>query len=178
MRPMVEREENTAVRTAYHVMFGVGIVFTILMAGVLITYGYWYDRDLDSVIDRAQVAADREDMIEYLTKLKVNMEHHGLTHGHTALLFTNDRNDMALHFKTVNRVIERLEASKELKKTDTAYQVLLDDVRGIIRELPNPAMGWLWVTWGWWLGLCLVVIWGAVFVLSCYSDRRRGNMFR
>jgi len=117
------------------------IVITLFM--VIIGFGYY--RDIDAVIDRAQVAADREDMVEYLTDLKENMEAIGMTKGHTALIFKTPANDMALHYRAVNRILERLESIAGIPKSDTAYQVALDDIRGIVRELSNPAIGWLWV---------------------------------
>jgi len=128
--------------------------------------GFTYVRDVDALLDRAQVAADREDMLEYLTKLRNNMQHHGMTMGHTAVIFRTPANDMALHYKTVGRIIERLEGIKRLPKYDTAYQVALDDIRGTIRELPNPAGGWTWARWWILFFLCGAACIWAFFEIS------------
>ncbi len=111
---------------------------------------YKYDSKIDAVLDRAQVAADREDMHEYMVQLRRNMEELNLTSGHSAIVWTTDANNMALHYQTVNRIIERLEAIKEIPKTDTAYQVALDDIRGTIRELENPGDSLTWRD-NWWI---------------------------
>jgi hypothetical protein len=98
------------------------------------------------------VAADREDMQAYLLALQHNREACGLTTGHFALLFTTPANDFGLHYRTLMRIIERLDGIRELPKSETAYQVALDDIRGTIRELPNPALGYLWTQY-WYLYL-------------------------
>ncbi|MBM3304228.1 MAG: hypothetical protein FJY76_03955 [Candidatus Aenigmarchaeota archaeon] len=140
------------------VLWTVFVLFALFAAVFLIVQGYRMDRDIDSLIDRAQVAADRDDMLKYVNQLKTNMEHWGMTEGHTALIFKNPRNDMALHYEAVKKIIERLEAIKELPKNETGYQVALNDLRGTIRELPNPAKGWLWVCYGWWFLLIGIVL--------------------
>jgi Ni/Co efflux regulator RcnB len=143
------------------VLWTVFVLFALFAAVFLIIQGYRMDRDIDSMIDRAQVAADRDDMLQYTKQLETNMEYWSMTEGHTAIMFKNPRNDMALHYKAVQKIIDRLESIKELPKNETAYQVALNDLRGTIRELPNPAMGWLWVCYGWWfllIGIVLLII--------------------
>jgi len=155
----------------FGVFLTVAIMFTVFAVVFLIVVGYQLDRDIDSLIDRSQVAADRGDMLGYMEQLKANMEARGIIKGHTALVFKNPRNDMALHYKAVNRVIERLDSIKDMPRNSTQYQVALDDIRGVIRELPNPAIGWLWVTYGWWLLLIGTVLWiltGITFFTSDY----------
>lgn len=132
--------------------FGFFFLIGVLIAGFCGLMGVymWYqaDRDLDSVLARAQVAGDREDMLEYMIQFRDNMKKYGLESGHTAYIFKTPINDMALHYKTVNRVIERIEEIGDLSKSDTAYQVALDDLRGVIRELPNVGDGWVWIHGG------------------------------
>lgn len=141
-------------------------VLYVLIAGVFSAVkGYQIYRDTDALIDRAQVAADREDMLEYIEQLKSNMEKWGLTKGYTALIFKSSISDMSQHYKTVNRYIERLEGIKDVPKSDTTYQVALNDLRGAIRELPNPAAGWFWVHYGWWLLVIGIVLLFLVIVV-------------
>lgn len=109
---------------------------------------YCMSRDVDSYIDRAQIAADREDMLEYLNKVKTNMKAYRIDHGHTAVIFKTPSNDLSLLYKSIERTTERLESIKSLNKSDTAYQVALDDIRGVIREIPNPSFGCMWA--GYW----------------------------
>jgi len=149
------------------------ILYSVIAVIFLIAKGYSITRDTSSWIDRAQVAADREDMLEYVGQLKKNMEKYGMTSGHTALIFKTPRNNMALHYKTVGRYIERLEGIKDLPKNETAYQVALADLRGSIRELPNPAFGWLWVCYFWWLLLIGIFVWVSCisFWVYCYCHK-------
>lgn len=128
------------------------VIYTVVIGLFLIIQGYGLSRDIDALVGRAQVAADREDMIEYLTELKYNLESRDMDRGHFALIFTTPANDLALHFKTVSRLLERLKSIKDIPKNETAYQVALDDIRGTIRELPNPGMGYLWTQY-WFLFL-------------------------
>lgn len=136
----------------------VSAVFTVLALAFLIPTGYGLVRDIDAWVDRAQVAADREDMIEYVNTLKKNLEARGMTYGHFALIFKTPANDLSLHYKAINRILERLESIKDIPKNETAYQVALDDIRDTIRELPNPALKYLWVQY-WPLYIIGVFIW-------------------
>jgi hypothetical protein len=60
-------------------------------------------------------------------------------------------------------VISRLEQIQGLAVDSAAYQTALDDLRGVIREMPRIASGVFWVRYGWWmapLGLvCLSWLW-------------------
>lgn len=110
---------------------------------------YHFYRDVDCLLYRAQVAADRDDMLDYLKMVKQNMENYSMTHGHAALLFKTPHNDMAMNYKAVYRLIGRLESLLSVARNDTAYQVALDDMRGTIRELYRPSLDWCWVTYWW-----------------------------
>lgn len=140
------------------VALSISLLVSILVTITLVFMGYGLVRDVDALVDRAQVAADREDMMEYLLILKQNMERRGMTHGHFALVFKTPANDLALHFKTVNRILERLQGIRDISKNGIAYQVALDDIRGTIRELPNPAITYLWTEY-WFLYVLGVGIW-------------------
>ena len=59
---------------------------------------------------------------------------------------------------SVTQIITRLEAIKNIPRTDTTYQVALDDIRGTIRELEAPSLGYLWVQY-WFLYLVGFGIW-------------------
>lgn len=156
-----------------HTVTAVTILGTLFTIAFLVVQGYRLERDVDSWIDRAQVGADREDIIEYVRELQKNMERYGMTRGHTALIFKKPINDMALHYRAVQRIIERLESIKGISKNETAYQVALDDIRGVIRELPNPAHGWLWVKYGWWLILVCIVLWVITVMSWHFSESHR-----
>ena len=81
------------------------------------------------------------------------MTKYGATTGHTALLLKTPANDLALHLQAVNSVIERLEQIQDLPADSAAYQTALDDLRGVLREMPRIARGVFWVHYGWWLAL-------------------------
>lgn len=132
------------------------LMYTILALTFLVFQWYGLSKDVDAYIDRAQVAADREDMIDYMQHLKENMQKNDLTEGHFALIFTTPANDLALHFKTVGRILERLHGIEGIPKNETAYQVALDDIRGTIRELKNPSSSVVWVRF-WFLYVGFVI---------------------
>ena len=139
------------------ISFVVAFVYTVIATFLLVSQYYELSRDIEAVAHRAQVAADAEDMLDYMETLKVNMERHGMTEGYTALIFKKPSNDLSLLYTSVNKIIDRLDQVKGLSKSDTAYQVALDDLRGTIRELEAPSMGFLWVQN--WLPILLYGIW-------------------
>jgi hypothetical protein len=140
------------------------VFFFIVIAVLFVGYNrYVLHRDIDAKIDRAQTSGDREVFVERLEDLKEHMMKHGANEGHIALVFKTDLTDMALHYQTIQEQIDRLEDIKDLKVSDTAYATTLDDVRGVVRELPNPADGLLWVKYGWW---CLALL--SLFALFAY----------
>ena len=153
-----------------NIIFTILVILTLIVSGMVINSCYQYDVKVDSLIQRSQVSADREDMQEHLVALKKNMEDMDWTDGHFAILWKTPENDLALHYKAVTRLIERLEGISHLPKSDVAYQTALDDIRGTIRELENPGNKMLWVKY-WWAGLILMITWlGAIFLF----DRKTG----
>ncbi|MCA9365980.1 hypothetical protein KC722_00185 [Candidatus Kaiserbacteria bacterium] len=128
------------------------LVYTIVIGVFLTMQGYYLTRDVESVAHRAQVAADVPDMLEYMKKLRVGMEHHNMTTGHTALIFKSPANDLGKLVGSIDQIIARLDAIKEIPRVETTYQVALDDIRGTIRELESPSLGYLWVQY-WFLFL-------------------------
>ena len=144
----------------------VGALMALLVLVTLFLFGmlkeYQVDRDIDSLINRAQVSADSGDMLLNMQMLQHNMEVYGMTQGHGALFFTTPMTDFNLTYKAVNRIIERLAEVEKMPKNEVAYQVALDDIRGTIRELPNPGDMYMWVHY-WWIQILLcacVVVFG------------------
>lgn len=135
------------------------VIVTLVAAAFLVNESYKLNRDIEAIAHRAQVAADAEDMLEYMQTLKTNMERHGMTVGYSALVFKQPSNDLSLLYESVNSIIGRLEEVKDLPKSDTAYQVALDDLRGTIRELEAPSLGVVWTHY--WI-LFLIWIWPLV----------------
>ncbi len=160
-------KENIAMKKSAYV---ISVMISLGCLIFLFVTGYHACRDINAVIDRAQVAADREDMLEYLKTLKTNMEKWGMTKGHFALVFTTPANDLALHYKAVNRIIERLDSIKAIPKNETAYQVALSDLRGTVRELHNPALNWLWANY-WYLYLLAFATWILPWLATKLEDR-------
>ena len=155
-------ETRTKEEPMKYVFLTLAILFSIIGVATAIVVVYHNDRDLDSVMNRAQVAAEAVDMVEYMTTYKTNLERMNRTSGHTALVFKTPGNDLALHYRAVTRIIARLESIKDLPKTETTYQVALDDIRGTIRELEFVGGGITWITLHWmlWVALGLWLITG------------------
>ena len=139
-------------------LFAALLLTSLIACGLMLKSCYEYDVKVDSVIERAQVSADREDMQEQLTVLLKNMKELGWDEGHFAVLWKTPENDLSLHYKAVQRLIERLDGIEDLPKNDVAYQPALDDIRGTIRELHNPGRAMLWVRY-WWVILLLGLAW-------------------
>lgn len=139
-------------------LFGFLTAATLVFGVFFVRSCYIYDAEVDSLIERAQVSADREDIHTQLTALKTSMEDLGWTEGHFAVVWKTPSNSLSLHYRAVVRLIERLDEISELSKSDVAYQTALDDIRGTIRELENPGQHMLLVTY-WWMLLLLLLAW-------------------
>lgn len=150
--------------------FAVGL---LLCVGLVSSCSYnWYklDRDLNAVQTRAQVAADREDMLAYTRQFEENLRAHDAVDGHAALIFKTPRNDLALQHESVVKIIERLDSIKGVERNTTTYQVALDDIRGTLREVPMLAGNLAWVRYGWWTLLIVLIgwplLWGVGYLLG------------
>ncbi len=141
------------------------VIVTSVLIAFLVMKGFPMYRDVEAVAHRAQVAADVPDMLEYMQTLKAGLERHGMTSGHTALFFATPANDLTYLNESVNQIIARLEAVKDLPRSETTYQVALDDIRGTIRELEAPSMGFLWVQyWFVFLAIFGILAWPIVIL--------------
>ena len=74
----------------------VTILYTAIGLPYSIHYSYQLDRDLDAVINRAQVAASAEDMLKYMQMYKSNLEKLDATSGHTVFIFKTLENDLTI----------------------------------------------------------------------------------
>ncbi len=96
-------------------------------------------------------------MLTYLRAIDANLVTHGATTGHTALLLKTPANDLSVHARAIVSLIVRLEQVQGLPPDSAAYHAALDDVRGVLREMPAIAGGVFWVQWGWWMSLVAFV---------------------
>jgi len=135
----------------------VSLLYTAIVTPTLVIRYYNLYRDIEAVAHRAQVAADADAMILYLTTLQNNMVQHRMTEGHSALVFKSPANDLSELYDSIGRIIGSLEEIKDLPETDAAYQQGLDDKRGTVRELEDPSLGFLWVQN--WILILLYFIW-------------------
>ena len=138
--------------------FLIGLLICLVVWGVvfLIIQNYKLEKSLDANVNRAQWAGNAGDMKGYLEQVKLTMEKRGLTDGYFALVFKKPDNDWSLHYKTINRVIERLEAISSEPENSITYQVALDDIRGVVRELPNASTAQIWC-WYWYIYFLCVI---------------------
>lgn len=133
----------------------------------LVIQNYKLEKSLDANINRAQWAGNAKDMKDYIEKVKLIMEEKGLTTGYFALVFKKPDNDWSLHYRTINRIIERLDAISSEPESSTTYQVALDDIRGVIRELPNPSSAQIWC-WYWYDYLLVIIGWLLVVAIGMF----------
>ena len=64
---------------------GVTFLVLVLVAGFGGTKWFQFNRDLDSIQYRAQIAGNPHDMLAYVHTLRSNMVKHDATSGHTVL---------------------------------------------------------------------------------------------
>jgi hypothetical protein len=114
------------------------ILGAVLIIGSMIAIGYngyQITVHVTGYLDRAQVAADIEDIHNYLVLTKQGMEEGGFTQGYATWWLPTPENDMTLVTKALNQLINRSSLIIGMDKTSTAYQTALEDIRGTIREL-------------------------------------------
>ena len=128
------------------VLFLISLAYVVGFLAFRYYVGYTFERDIDAWMHRAQVAADAEDIREYMQHYKAGLESRHLTTGYWAVYFTRPDNSYELHYRSVVRVLERLEYVVKMEKKSVEYQTALDDIRGTLRELPDLVSGYLWVS--------------------------------
>jgi hypothetical protein len=147
------------------------IAIVLLMGGCSYQW-YEYRNDLGAVQTRAQVAANREDVLRYVRELRAGYERHDATSGHAALIFKYPSNDLALQYHNLKRIEERLDALSAEPVTSTTYQVALDDIRGTLREFPDITNGLIWARRAWWTMLAVIGILIAAALILTLDTRR------
>src|SRR4030042_5132974 len=88
------------------------IILIVILVGLAIPLGlrfYHANRDVDSLKDRAQVAADAEKMVLFLEQLIENMEKYGMTGGSAAMVIKTPMNDFALNYQAIIDIKARAE---------------------------------------------------------------------
>lgn len=142
-------------------------IVAVIMSISCVANGLELGADIGAPLNRAQVAAQADDMDKYIAQVQTGMEKHGLTEGHwgfDALLGIqrNVDNDFGVAYEAVKNIRTRLGVTKSFERNSTQYQVAMDDLRGIIRELNIGQQ--VWNVWNnhWWILLIYV---GAVVLL-------------
>lgn len=130
-----------------------------------LTYGLYMnwviDKDTTAWLYRAQVASNPIDMQSDLNNVMAGMEELDITSGHAALIFKTPENDMSLIVKSLKSCIDRCDYVRQFDKSSVQYQVALDDLRGVIRELDIQSF-WAW----WWMhGLAMLIL----IIASCLA---------
>lgn len=92
-------------------------------------------KDIGAPLNRAQVAANPNDMDVFMAQVQKGMEDHNMTSGNWAIINQTVDSDFAVAYASVKSIRERIATIKGFEPTSVQYQVGLDDVRGTIREL-------------------------------------------
>lgn len=136
----------------------VSLLVTMLI-GIFLFYQFFQiKRDVTDVAYRAGVAVNASGMLINMRQLKSGMERHGMTHGHTALILKTPRNDLTKLNDSITGIIMELETIRKIPHNQTAYILGLESIRGTIRKLECPAMGYVWVQY-WFLFFAGTIIW-------------------
>lgn len=166
-----------------------GIMYLVVwvVCGIISIYMWWRsEAEVYAYKHRAQVAAEAEDVLKYLERLKEGMEKWGMTKGHYALIFKTPWNDAGLDYIALTRAIERVKRLIGMDKSSVAYQTGMDDVRGIIRELEMDVF-YFWalhtpLLWGFVVRWIAIWSWLVVLVYICariiYAGIKEDRRFR
>ena len=100
---------------------------------------YFISREIGDWQYRAQISSNVVDMKSDMEKVKAGLEKWQMTEGNAYLIFKRPETDMGLVMQAVNSILFRAGQLESLNITSTEYQVGMDDLRGVIRELWIPA---------------------------------------
>lgn len=126
---------------------------------------YRVKRDTTSWLYRAQVSAEPSDMVDYLQKVKEGMNRWGLTEGSANLVFKKPSTDMRLIMKSIDSAISNIKPTIKMDRGSTAYQVALDNQRGILRELELYSFA-RWNVDVWLVNILIAVLWIVTIVIG------------
>jgi len=128
----------------------------IMVLGILIYPTYYIcwkyplERDVWGVLDRAQISAESEDMLNLVDRAIKNLEDkkslfsgYDQTEGNCALIFQKPENSLEMQYTALLNIRTRLERTNNFDKNSVEYQSAIDDIRGTIRELPYIDC-WVW----------------------------------
>ena len=147
-------------------MFIVVFCLAIVVATVA-TYYFGIKWPLENAVNaplnRAQVAAEAEDMLEWMEKVRDGMEDRGMTSGYATILKHTYDYDYSAIYKSVQNLITRLGRTVKMDKSSDEYQMAMDDIRGTMRELDLRIGEYLFKNYVWWL-----IIIAIVFLIIAY----------
>jgi len=114
------------------VLFGILAVVLSVIVGVT---DYFISRDTGAWLQRAQVAAQADDMLYYLKQADAGLSKWHYENGYAAIIFKTPWNNADMDRETISQAINRTETINLMDRSGVAYQAGMDDVRGIIREI-------------------------------------------
>lgn len=123
------------VEIAKMVVFYTLLAISFLLIFVVVATVFPFTRDIDSMVNRAQISADATKMADRIDVTLSNMDRMGVRQGHAALIFKTPENDVALDYEALADLRDRARSISELDSTSVEYQTALDDMRGTLREI-------------------------------------------
>ena len=114
------------------ILFGVLAVILSIMVGVK---AYFIHRDTGTWLNRAQIAAQADDMLYYLKQADTGLSKWQYENGYAAIIFKTPWNNADMDRKAISQAINRVETINSMNRSSMEYQAGMDDVRGLIREI-------------------------------------------
>jgi len=119
---------------------GVVLILAILVSIYLsLMNHYFIARDVDDWQYRAQISSNVEDMKKDMELVKDGLIKWQATEGNAYLVFKRPEAEMTLVMQAIDSILNRANQLEGLEISSTEYQVGMDDLRGVIRELWIPA---------------------------------------
>lgn len=117
-------------------LVGFVLVFIGIIGGTACTIrALEVGRDIGAPLNRAQVAAQPEDMDIFMEQVQEGMEKHSYISGYSRPYNQNIDSNFAVQYQAVVSIRERLAIAIEFNPYSIEYQTSIDDIRGIMREL-------------------------------------------
>lgn len=131
------------------------------------------EEDVNAPLNRAQVSAEAEDMLEWMNKVKAGMERRGMTHGYATIFKHTVDYDYEHIYTSVNNIIGRLERTIEMDKSSVEYQAAVDDIRGTARELDLRIGEYCIKHYGWWMTILGIFALLGAFIFGAIGQSSR-----
>jgi hypothetical protein len=153
--------------TSTKAFFWVALIATVLCFGTCVVQCTKYDSNIGTYVTLAKNAKSIDGMVDNLTILQKNLVRLNANTGYSSV-FSRESTDLSFYYDKISRLIADLEIQMQkagVEQLTADPYISLKDYRAL-QALDNPSWDIVWVRWGWWLMLILLIPWVLFIVVG------------